>query len=595
MMKQMRENTKIILWVVVVAFVITIFAVWGLDLQVGGNGQQQNLVGKVDGNPITPQLYQNAYNQLASQYRGSAPNGQLTYAQQEALHEQAWENIVNNMITQEQIEHLGITVTDDEVLSFLRSSPPPEVRQYFTNDKGEFDYAAYQAALNNPDADWTAVEQLARQRIPLLKLNQYLMSQVHVTEGELRRAFGEENTRMTVDYVRFPIDSEDVGDYEPSQEEIEAYYNSHPENYKLGERAVVRYVKIPLVASARDRDDISYTIEHIRSQLEFDDFETLAKTYSEAPTAEVGGDTGFLQRSQRDPMVMAAVDSLADGGVSQPIWTDKGVYLVQRVETKTDGGQTKYRLREIFLSLSAGAATSDSLQTVAQNVQRAAVNEGLEKAAAARELKVETTAPFVADVPIEGIGYLPSLSRYAFANDPGTISNVIGDGDNYYVCEIAERIPAGARPLEDVRETIRTALVLERRKQLAERKAEAFHRKLMTSPSDFREAAEQYGYAVGHADTFTVRQPVGDIPPRSAFGYAAYNLTVGAESPPVECNGSYYVIHVLDRTPFDDTAYQQQAEAVRSRLLQRKAQAYIDYWYQNLRDNAQIEDYRGAL
>jgi peptidyl-prolyl cis-trans isomerase D len=421
------------------------------------------------------------------------------------------------------------------------------------------------------------------------------MSQVHVTDGELRRAFGEENTRMTVDYVRFPIDAEDVGDYEPSQEEIEAYYNSHPEDYKLGERAVVRYVKIPLVASARDRDDINYTIDHIRSQLEFDDFETLAKTYSEAPTAEVGGDTGFLVRSQRDPKVMAAVDSLSDGGVSQPIWTDKGVYLVQRVETKTEGNQTKYRLREIFLSLSAGAATSDSLETVAKNVQESAVNVGLEKAAAARDLKVETTAPFVADAPIEGIGYLPSLSRYAFANDPGTISNVIGDGDNYYVCEIAERIPAGARPLDDVREPIRKALVLEHREQLAERKAEAFHRKLMTSPSDFREAAEQYGYTVGHVDTFTVRQPAGDIPPLSAFGYAAYNMTVGAESPPVESNGSYYVIHLLDRTPFDDAAYQQQADAVRSRLLQRKAQAYIDYWYQNLRDNAQIEDYRGAL
>ena len=130
MMKQMRENTKIILWIVVVAFVITIFAVWGLDLQTGGGtvGTQQNLVGRINGTPITPQLYQSVYSQLASQYRSSAPDGQLSYAQQELLREQAWESIINNMITEEQVSKLGITVTDQEVLSFLRDAPPQEIR-----------------------------------------------------------------------------------------------------------------------------------------------------------------------------------------------------------------------------------------------------------------------------------------------------------------------------------------------------------------------------------------------------------------------------------------------------------------------------------
>ena len=59
MMKQLRENTKVIIWLVVVAFVVTIFAVWGLDLQTSGvTGQGQGLVGKVNGVPVTPQTYQ---------------------------------------------------------------------------------------------------------------------------------------------------------------------------------------------------------------------------------------------------------------------------------------------------------------------------------------------------------------------------------------------------------------------------------------------------------------------------------------------------------------------------------------------------------
>ena len=55
MMQRFRENTKIVLWVVVVAFLITIFAVWGLDLQTGGISPQQNTVGRVDGTAISPE------------------------------------------------------------------------------------------------------------------------------------------------------------------------------------------------------------------------------------------------------------------------------------------------------------------------------------------------------------------------------------------------------------------------------------------------------------------------------------------------------------------------------------------------------------
>ena len=163
MMKQMRENTKIILWIVVFAFVVTIFAVWGLDLDTRrGGGPQQNLVGKINGTPITPQVYQSVYSQLASQYRTSS-NAQLSQTQQEMLRDQAWETIINNTLTEEQVAKLGITVTDEEILAFLRDAPPPEIRQYFLDDKGNFDFAAYRAALNNPEADWTAQARPSRQ------------------------------------------------------------------------------------------------------------------------------------------------------------------------------------------------------------------------------------------------------------------------------------------------------------------------------------------------------------------------------------------------------------------------------------------------
>lgn len=594
MMKQMRENTKIILWIVVVAFVITIFAVWGLDLQTGGTGgPQQNLVGRINGVDITPQLFQSVYSQLSQQYRTNSPDGSLSYAQQEMLREQAWENIVSNTLTSQEIEKLGITVTDQEILSYLRDAPPPEVRQYFVDDKGNFDYSAYQAALNNPDADWTAVEQLARQRIPVIKLNQYLMSQVHVSRIEIQKAFEEDNTRMLAEYVAFPLAAEDIGDYKPTDDEIKAYYDSHPDEFSHEEKAVIKYVKIPIRASNTDREDIDFTIGVIRDQLKTSDFADLAKTYSEAPTSEVGGDTGYIVRAQRDSTVMSAVDTMSTGEISAPVWTDNGVYVVQLVGTKEEDGQKKYRLNEIFLKLSPGSTTTDSLFALADTLRKeAATDEGsLEAAGKARGVTIATTPEFTANSPIEGIGFVPAISRFAFSSDAGAVSNVLGDDNNYYVCEVVKRIPAGPRPLEEVRDGVVQALLQERRRLAAEHKADGFFRKLRSGTA-FDEAAKLYGYTVAKTDTFTVRMPVAGQPPRSPFAYAAFDINADDMSVPVESGGSIYVIHLLYRTKMDDAKFAQQADAIRQRLQQSKAQAYIAYWYDQLRKKAKIEDFR---
>jgi hypothetical protein len=171
---------------------------------------------------------------------------------------------------------------------------------------------------------------------------------------------------------------------------------------------------------------------------------------------------------------------------------------------------------------------------------------------------------------------------------------VLGDERGYYVCEVTERLPAGVRPRADVGEEIRAALVLDRKKEQAMHKADAFYRKLRSGPVEVSEAAALYGYQSARIDTFVVGDSVDGQPPRSPLAYAAFDMNPGDVSPPVESYGSYYVLKVLDRSAIDEAAFVVQAEAIRQRVYQSKAQEYIGYWYQNLRENSKIEDYRGA-
>ncbi len=595
MMKAMRENTKIILWIVVVAFVITIFAVWGLDLQSGGMSQQQNTVGRIDGVTITPEAYQAIYSQLSQQFRASNPGGDLTGAQQELLRERAWENIVSNVLTGREVERLGITVTDEEVLNFIRTSPPPEIQQYFQDDKGNFDFAAYQQALNNPEADWTSVEQMVRQRIPVVKLNQYLMSQVHVSQGEITRALQEEHVTLVVDYVAFPIDAESVEGGGPSDDDVAAYYQAHLDVYQSPEQAIVDVVRIPIAATENDRADLVYGAEVVRNDAAKGDFAAVAKAYSESHTAAVGGETGFVGSAQRDPAVIAALASLEPGEVSPVISTPDGVAIVQMIASKRERGETLYNMREIVMKLSAGSATVDSLSTGAQEIQQAAAASGdLAAAANARGREIVTSQPFAKGMPIPGVGYVPALSRFAFAGTVGATSGVIADESNFYIARIQNRTAAAARPLTEVAAAIKATLEREAKTEAARRKARAFLRSAVAPQASFRNVAKQYGYDVAKTDSFSVATPVADLPPYSAFARAALSGQPGDALGPVASGNAIYVIHIVGRGDPEPAFMSTKIPVMRERLYQQKVQTYVLYWFDHLKETSTIEDLREA-
>jgi len=72
-------------------------------------------------------------------------------------------------------------------------------------------------------------------------------------------------------------------------------------------------------------------------------------------------------------------------------------------------------------------------------------------------------------------------------------------------------------------------------------------------------------------------------------------METGSFSAPVESYGSIFVVELMYRDPFNQTTFNAQADAVRMRLYQTKAQQYIAYWYEQLRENSKIEDFRSSL
>src|SRR5690606_41962786 len=71
------------------------------------------------------------------------------------------------------------------------------------------------------------------------------------------------------------------------------------------------------------------------------DFATAARTYSAAPTAERGGEIGWIERHEPMPAAFSnAAFQLARGETSQPFMTSFGVRLIHSIEVAP--GQTTW-------------------------------------------------------------------------------------------------------------------------------------------------------------------------------------------------------------------------------------------------------------
>jgi parvulin-like peptidyl-prolyl isomerase len=428
-----------------------------------------------------------------------------------------------------------------------------------------------------------------------VKLNHYLMSQVHVSATEVRRLFAEQNTKLLARYVEFPLDAEDLAGWTPSDAEVKTYYDAHTDQYKDVERATVDFVRVPVSPSPEDRDDLVKFAQGIREDaIKSGDFESQVKNFSEAQTSKVGGETGLLGKTQRDPAVMAAADALKPGEISQPVMTADGIYVVQLIEKKKDKTDTKYNLRELFVKLNPSAATLDTLAASARAVQESATASGdLAAAAKAHGLEMGTSQPFAQGFPVPGLGYYPAVSRFAFSAEKGAISTVISDEKNYIVCRLKERVPATVRPIDQVAENIKQTLIHDRKVTLAMHKADGFVRSASAQGTTFDAAATQYGYKVEKTDSFTVALPPKGMSPNAPFGRAALAMELNTVSKPIESGNSVYVLTVIARRDPDQAAFNARAGEVRDAAYRQQVQDYVAYWYGNVKDNSKVEDLRG--
>ena len=160
------------------------------------------------------------------------------------LREETWNKMVSDILFDQEIKKHGITVSDNEIVSYISMFPPNWIQQIeFFHTDGTFDRAKYNDFFTNPESVKDPVklrlisylEQYARMNLPRQKLMSQLMTTIHITDEDIRSEFYDRNDKREIEYVYTLERSFSSLPYEQTEDEIKRFYDQNPELFKSPE------------------------------------------------------------------------------------------------------------------------------------------------------------------------------------------------------------------------------------------------------------------------------------------------------------------------------------------------------------------------
>jgi peptidyl-prolyl cis-trans isomerase D len=592
----MRSNAKYVFFILAGSFVLWLAI--GQVMQI--LQPSANIVLKVNGREVPITVYQQRLQAAYEQYRQQSGVATLAREDEQQIQEQVTNQLIQDILLQQEYGRLGIQVSDEEILDAVHTSPPPEVMrdpQFQTN--GQFDLRKWQQFLQSGDrATLMQIEAIYRDRIPQIKLAQYLTSDVYISDAKLWRIYRDQHDSVTV--AALAVWPYLVADSIPVRDaELQRYLAAHADDFKRPARAFVRFVAVPRLPLAADSAAARARLARVRAQLLGGaKFEDVARRESaDTVSGKQGGDLGWVKRTEQafDPHFMAAAKTLAPGRVSAPVLTQFGYHLIRVDAVKGDSLKLRHILVAIELQgphLDAVEARVDSLERLAADQQNGAL---LDSAARRFNLPLSPVQRIVDGAPLElGRYRIPDVSVWAFEAHVGETSPIVEAKPAYYVFRLDSLVPEGVPPLADVRDRVVAAVKLEKQKAIARHRADSLAAALRGIP-DLLAAGSARGLPVQRLGSFTRIKPPNYLAREPLVVGAAFGLRVGERSGVIVGEGGDFIIESLARKTADSTAWLAQKEAQRTQLLTAVRQARIQQYVDALRAKAKIVDRRKEI
>ena len=352
LMTQIRERMTTFFSVFAGLFVIYIVLDWGMDIT--GRKESSRLaeaqeVGKVNDVSISTREFSDLVRQTSEnqkQQTGTEPDE----TQLRLIRDQVWNQIVEDHLYGEEIERLGITVTDSEIRDWVFGDNPPDfLRRQFVDSTGNFDGVRYETTVKDPrnKAIMVKVEEALRKQREREKLQSIVLASVNVSEGDVLQRFIDQNMKYEAEFILFdPNQLVKDDETKPNDEEVRRYYNEHSDEFKIDAVRRLKYIQFSYAPSAKDSEEIRLQVDDIaRRAAAGADYLDLAKTYSETPVSETFYKHGELGQDRETSLFGAKA-----GDILPAVKEFDGYHLIKVLEFR-NGTEEYIRSSHILVNI----------------------------------------------------------------------------------------------------------------------------------------------------------------------------------------------------------------------------------------------------
>ena len=618
MLTQFRNQKKMLiffLWLVIAAFIGTIFLVWG----VGNNKNKANYAIKVNEHQISYGEFKNAYDQTSKAIRqvlGGQPIPKSINVEKRVVDE-----LINKYLMLDEAKRLKIPVSNVEVLTEISRIPA------FQNN-GVFDRERYLQILQANRIRPEAYESDFKQRITLKKVENVIHNSVGVTQLEVENEYKYRNTAANISFVIL-----DPKKYKSqvkfTEKQLEDFYNANKENYRVPEKIKLKYVEfspdnfkdnstvseeeietyfiqhkkdftIPetvtaqhIIIKVKDWND-KKEVEEARKKINMilkkakagEDFSELAKKYSEGPSKDKGGDLGTFKRGDMIKEFEDVAFSMKDGEISGVVKTSYGFHIikvnkhVQGKDLKLDEAKDEI-IKKIKKEKSKSAYRNYVLQTYKQILKASNISA---YAANHKDLKTKETGYFAKGEVVPPFDATFNKMDSLFKLGVSEISSIVDMNGKQYIFEVEDKKDSYIPEFKEVKKKIKDDYIAAEALKIAEKKANDLIKK-----NDIKEIAKSIKVTYQTTPNFKRIEAIPEIgvdSDLSAKIFEKKDKRILQE--PYISDNKVYIIQVNEIIEPDMKGLDNESENLRAYILDLKQKEAFKDYIEKLRANAEI-------
>ena len=564
-MNKLRENTGVILWILVISFGV----IWTLqDSDVfNAIGQRPQNIAVVNGSPIPYEKFQRSMEQQRQQFQ-QRYGGDITPQMEEMIRQRAYDQLVNQQLLQQKMDELGIAVTNAEIEQMVfGQNPHPIIRRQFADSTGQINYQLLRNIASNPEskAQWLRLEQFLRQQRRQQKMSSLAQATVHVSEADVKDYYWRQNAQASVDYVAQRYASVPNDSIQVTESDLRSYYENNKEDFKREKTLSLQYATLSKVPTAQDTAAVMQDLENLRDRF---------------ATAET--DSTFLQRNASErsytaeyqtpnQMEAAVADSVfanpEPGRIVGPVVANNLVHLV-KVRDVQPAEQTYVHARHILLETDE---PDPSLLSRLQTIRDSIANGQASFEQMARRYSDDGSASQGGDLGWFGRGQMAdAFEQAAFDAQPGELVGPVESEFGYHLIRVEARASEAVQ-IADLAYDLSPgqATLTDLETQLADLAYFA------EESGNFQEEAQRLEMDMQEVQVEAGQTSIPGIGQSRALANFTETAQSGEISEVVELDDQFAVVHVNEITPEGYRSFESVKSQIRPRVVLQKKRAIL--------------------